>query len=447
MTSEFDPDQILTTRTKGLRLRLTTTLAQLRQQLHNQPLPLTNDLFAWPLLAMDDDALAHNVATMASLCQQRGVRHAPHVKTPMSAQLWARQEAAGAWAATVATPHQMRTAISWGARRVLMANQLLDVRDAKWIAEALAADVGLEVWLQVDSPEGIELLRQVFAGKTAQPHVLVELGVPGPSGRSTSRATGRTGVRGTGNLVNLAQAVIEAGLTLGGVTGYEAPAAMGDDAKANAAAVAAWCDDLAGAARAVLAIATDGGEFIVSAGGSNYPDVVLDRLAPSPSGESSIGDVPLVLRSGAYITHDHGHYAEINPWARLPGGDWQMRPAITVWAQVISTPQPGLAFLNVGRRDVPSDQGLPVVLWRRDYGDGQLGPRVDLAPGHITVTELNDQHAFLGGPGVAGLRPGDVVGLGISHPCTAFDKWRVGLVTKDDPTGQTMAIDLYSFDF
>ena len=48
------------------------------------------------------------------------------------------------------------------------------------------------------------------------------------------------------------------------------------------------------------------------------------------------------------------------------------------------------------------------------------------------LTELNDQHAYLRlGPGTD-LAPGDLVGLGISHPCTTLDKWRVIPVVNDD---------------
>ena len=49
-----------------------------------------------------------------------------------------------------------------------------------------------------------------------------------------------------------------------------------------------------------------------------------------------------------------------------------------------------------------------------------------------SVTELNDQHAFLRLNDDAELSPGDVVGLGISHPCTTLDKWRVLVVLNDD---------------
>ena len=42
----------------------------------------------------------------------------------------------------------------------------------------------------------------------------------------------------------------------------------------------------------------------------------------------------------------------------------------------------------------------------------------------ITITSLNDQHAYLSLRADDPLEPGDWIGCGISHPCTAFDKWR-----------------------
>ena len=40
------------------------------------------------------------------------------------------------------------------------------------------------------------------------------------------------------------------------------------------------------------------------------------------------------------------------------------------------------------------------------------------------ITAVNDQHAFLRLPPGTALDVGHVVRLGLSHPCTAFDKWR-----------------------
>ena len=72
------------------------------------------------------------------------------------------------------------------------------------------------------------------------------------------------------------------------------------------------------------------------------------------------------------------------------------------------------------------DAGLPVPLRarRRDGGAARLAD--------AKVTGLNDQHAYLRlDPGTA-LAPGDVVCLGISHPCTTLDKWRLITVLDDE---------------
>ena len=50
----------------------------------------------------------------------------------------------------------------------------------------------------------------------------------------------------------------------------------------------------------------------------------------------------------------------------------------------------------------------------------------------MRVQGLDDQHAYLSVPPDCGLAPGDLVCLGISHPCTAFDKWRVIPVIDDE---------------
>jgi len=142
----------------------------------------------------------------------------------------------------------------------------------------------------------------------------------------------------------------------------------------------------------------------------------------------------VVLRSGCYFAHDAGHYRRLLGLLeeRLPETlrmDRPLLPALEIWGQVLSRPEPGLAFLGLGKRDVSFDLGLPVpVRWARP-GAG-LEPRT--APGDWRITTLYDQHARLELPPGADLRPGDLVGCGISHPCTAFDKWQVLFETDDE---------------
>ena len=52
---------------------------------------------------------------------------------------------------------------------------------------------------------------------------------------------------------------------------------------------------------------------------------------------------------------------------------------------------------------------------------------------------MNDQHTYLRVPAEADVRVGDLIGSGISHPCTTFDKWRA-LFTVDDSYRVTGAI-------
>ncbi len=133
--------------------------------------------------------------------------------------------------------------------------------------------------------------------------------------------------------------------------------------------------------------------------------------------------VRALLRSGCYITHDHGTYqrmtAVMNTRLSCAHG---LQAALEVWALVQSVPEPGLAILGAGKRDVSHDvqMPLPVRLCRHDDS-----LPVD-APADWQVSALNDQHAYLRFAAGAAIEPrvGDRVALGVSHPCTTFDKWR-----------------------
>ena len=98
---------------------------------------------------------------------------------------------------------------------------------------------------------------------------------------------------------------------------------------------------------------------------------------------------------------------------------------------MLSRPEPGLVVLDAGKRDLPFDLDLPVPLAavRRGRVPGGTAEAVPL--GKATVTRLNDQHAYVDVEPASELAVGDVVRLGLSHPCTAFDKWRAIPVVDD----------------
>ena len=388
-------------------------------------LNLFRDGFFGPLLVLDGPAIEHNLTTMAAWCAQHGFALAPHGKTTMAPQLFARQLAHGAWGITAANASQLRVYRTFGVSRVLLANQLVDPAGLRWLAGELDADPGFECACWVDSVGGVSLMDEAL--RAAQPtrpvDVLIELGAAGA----------RSGVRDVATAVAVAQAVAASPvLRLVGVSGYEAAVAHGTLAE-NLSTVDGY---LVGMRDLVVELAeqgffagVDAGEnVIVTAGGSAYFDLVTERLGgPWPAGLPVLS----VLRSGAYITHDHGLYDRTSPLGAEPRiAAPPLRSALRAWAQVTSRPGPDLALLTAGKRDVPYDIDLPMPVAIRT-ADG-VKP---LSGGQITA--LNDQHAFLSG--AVDVEVGDWIGLDLSHPCTTFEKWQ--LIPVVDADGETV-IDL-----
>jgi D-serine deaminase-like pyridoxal phosphate-dependent protein len=224
-------------------------------------------------------------------------------------------------------------------------------------------------------------------------------------------AGGRTGARTQNDLeiVVRAAAAVD-GLELAGVTAYEGQLP-------GEAEVDAFLGRVAASATALAAAGLLPDRPWVSAGGSAWFDRVVAVLGAAHPGR-------VILRSGAYITHDDGYYAEKTPFRRVPQ-EGPLVAALEVWAQITSTPEPGLAIAGLGKRDAPFDEGLPVVHDVRR--DGAVRPISGL-----TVTKMNDQHTYLRVDPDVEVVPGDLLRFGISHPCTAFDKWRVIPVVDDE---------------
>ncbi|MDX3239299.1 alanine racemase [Streptomyces sp. ME03-5709C] len=353
--------------------------------------------FTTPLLTLREAALEHNLALLADWAGRHDLAFAPHGKTSMAPQLFARQLAQGAWGITAATAHQVRVYRAFGVRRVFLANELVDASALRWVARELAADPRFRFVCYVDSARGVELMDAALEGVV---DVVVELG---------ARA-GRAGVRGADEAARVADAVASARhLRLVGVAGYEAVA---PDPRRWLAELMALARDFDAAGRFAGAE-----EIVVSAGGSEWFDAVADAFR-------TLEDLSLpvlrLLRSGAYVTHDDIHYRERTPFHDRIPAQGSLEPAFRLWAQVLSRPEPGLALLDAGKRDAPYDFDLPVPQVVR-RADGTSVPATGL-----TVTRLADQHAFVDvGPGAEDLAVGDWVGLGVSHPCTAFDRWQL----------------------
>jgi D-serine dehydratase len=386
---------------------------------------LAGDL-PFPQALLKRSVLERNARWMRDILAETGVALAPHGKTTMSPQLFDLQLANGSWGITVATAQQFEVCRRFGVKRILIANQLVDAAAMRSVLAALAVDPALEAFCLVDSVAGVRRLAD--AARATPPQrplgLLVELGMAG----------GRTGCRTAAEALAVARAAADApGLVLRGVEGYEG-LVVTKDAAADEIAVTGFLDRLAALAAEIdraglfAALSTDK-PVLLSAGGSAYYDIVARKLAEVRLSRPT----RVVVRSGCYLTHDSGQYTRLfeHILRRIPA-DWRrhgdLEPALEVWSMVQSRPEPGLALLTMGKRDVSYDIELPIPTLWRPAGAAASQP----VPAGAVLTSMNDQHAYLKLPDGFDPQVGDLVCCGISHPCTTFDKWQVMMVVEDD---------------
>ncbi|MEV5430054.1 amino acid deaminase [Streptomyces sp. NPDC052701] len=386
------------------------TVGELAAQRRN----LFTDGFTTPVLALSAERLEHNLGLMETYAARHGLAFAPHGKTSMAPQLFHRQIERGAWGITLAVPHQVRVARAFGVRRVFLANELVDAAALRWIAAELDADPDFRFVCYVDSVRGAGLMDAALRGVSRPLDVVVEL---------AAGEGARTGVRTEAECAAVADAVAAAPtLRLAGVAGYEGevPGADPDRVRAWLRRLVSLAAEFDGAGRFA---AVD--EIVVSAGGSAWFDAVADVFAQIPELSRP---VLRLLRSGAYVSHDDGHYRRLTPFNRVPR-EGALEPAFRLWAQVVSRPSPRQAFVNAGKRDAAHDLDLPVAQVVRPGGGGPERPATG-----VSVTALSDQHAWLRTEPEAELEVGDWLGMGLSHPCTSFDKWPLIPLVRADGT-------------
>jgi D-serine dehydratase len=344
----------------------------------------------FPILVLRESALSANIRAMARWCTQNGFDLAPHGKTTMCPRIFDRQVEAGAWGITVATVSQALVCLHAGINRILIANQVVGSASVHSLVQAMNDDEQADICCLADSVEGVEHLASRLQRSNARRPVgvLIEVGKPG----------WRAGVRSVADAWRVYDAILanSGSLTFRGVEAFEGPAKDAFEVEEFLIGVAAIAE--------LLAARSGGNDLIFSAGGTSYLGPVGRVLRGLPRGWKRL------LRSGCYVTHDHGIYAQQQETSReqdpsLPG----FSPALELWACVQSLPDPGVAILTFGKRDCAYDISLPVPL--------------DL-PG-AKITAINDQHAYLSYPAGTKLSVGALLRFGISHPCTAFDKWRV----------------------
>ena len=369
-----------------------------------------------PTAVLLQSAIASNSALFAKFCGEHKISFAPHGKTTMSPELFDIQMRDGAWGITAATAFQARTMIEHGVPRVLIANEVVAPGDIAWVAQATRQKH--EVVCCVDSTQAVNILDDGLAGllRGRKVSVLVELGV----------MDGRTGARTVSEALVVARDVVaSSSLKLVGVSGFEGIISESQTQTAEQR-VDNFLDDLRGLADAMIAENLFQGvsEILISAGGS----VFFDRVAAKLVGRNSAISERIIIRSGCYLSHDDGVIDQLSPYgsaSRVTGDVF--RAALEVWGVVLSRPEPSRAIVGIGKRDVSTDGMLPIA--KKILRRGNVQPQ-DWAEGTRAV-RVDDQHLYLNVDASDEVAVGDLIGFGISHPCTTFDKWRAIPIAND----------------
>ncbi|MEO1657721.1 MAG: alanine racemase [Pseudomonadota bacterium] len=366
----------------------------------------------YPAATLSWPTIERNSAAMRQFMASSGVKFAPHGKTTMSPKLFKKQLDDGAWGITAATGHHVRSYRAMGVNRIMMANQLVGDAEIRYVIRELMDDPGFDFYTFIDHPAQAERISSACEdlGLSRPLNILIETGIKG----------GRSGIRHMQDLQPIVEAInrSDGRLSFRGVGCYEGifgpktSTSQVEDLFSFAIEVAKTCieADLVGEE-----------PLILSAGGSGFFDLAVHSFRSA--GLSVPTDI--VVRSGCYISHDHGMYEDALQDIRARETETglsapDLHGALMVWGLVQSTPEPGRVICALGKRDAGTDLALPQP---KVFGTPGAGPNLQRLDSHVAVA-MNDQHTYLDAPDTSPLQIGDLVGFGVSHPCTTFDKWR-----------------------
>ena len=301
---------------------------------------------------------------MQDYTERVGVKLAPHAKTTMCPQLFARQLDHGCWGLVSRDHDPVQVVLRLGCcapdPRQPTGRPGRNHRPGPFVG----ATPQHAYYVLIDSFAAAKAISDAFGQIPGAPpaRVLIEMGM----------AHGRCGVRTLDEGLILARAIQSLPrVELHGVEGYEG-LIVSDHADQDTTAVSGYLSSVLRLYELLVAegLFTDPDQIIVSAGGSAYYDLVAQVLAGGAKG------VLPILRSGCYLTHDSGFYRRLLRRIEdraVAGPAPRLTPALEVWSRVISRPQSDQAIVLLGKRDVSYDIDLPAARWWfREVGTTRL---------------------------------------------------------------------------
>ena len=388
------------------------------KELKNKKWNILKEDMPMPLMVLKQKNYLHNLKTFSNYLEKHNLDIAPHGKTTMAPQIFSEQIKHGAWGITAGAINQIQVMFDFGIKKVLLANQLLGKSHLETIASYINQNKNFSFYCFVDSIEQFSNIKKNLGDQnlTNPINLLPEVGAE----------NGRTGIRKKEDFLKLVNIIGEdssKNFTFAGISSYEGIAAV---AMKGSDAVHDFCSKIEDIINDIPSnYYSHLNELLITAGGSTHFDIVGERFSKI---KLSV-PIKVLLRSGCYITHDHGPYLDALETAKSDSNrqwDQSLQPALEIWSYVQSIPENNLAFLTMGKRDAPYDSGLPKPIKRFRPGEGFL----DI--GEAEIFSTNDQHAFVKLADNHQWKVGDMICSGISHPCTAFDKWKFIPVVDDD---------------
>lgn len=364
-----------------------------------------------PVAVVKQAALDNNIQWMQNYSDACHVYLAPHGKTTMTPAIFKRQVTGGAWAIGVGTAYQAKIAAEAGVKRIIIANQVIGKSNMAAIS-IIKNHSNAIIYCCVDSIENARQLSRHFSEQGQTMDVLLEFGVPG----------GRCGCRTTEDADTLAREINALpALKLAGIEFYEG-VIHSADTHADLEIITSFLNRIFDFVQHLITqkILPEKDDILLTGAGSVWYDIVGQRMQSATLPEN----VRYAIRPGCYITHDKGVYQEAQEQLRQRdalachlGGD--LASALELCAYVQSLPEPGLAIMGFGKRDVAFDTGLPQAMAHYRHGEKQ-----SFIPGSMTTVDIMDQHAMVHYTADAQLNVGDIIVFSTSHPCITFDKWK-----------------------
>jgi len=394
-------------------------------QLNVQGWNLLAEEVSFPIAVLNEKLLQGNAQWMQDFTDQSAVKLAPHGKTTMAPELFKLQLEQGCWGISLATVPQVVNAYHSGITRIILANQLIGGYHFELIANLLMQG-DLTFYCFVDSIENVHSLGEYFTERNIPLKILLEVGVDG----------GRCGWRDVNNITPLIEVIKQYDcLHLSGLSFYEG-VIYGDNAVDK---VSTFVDEIINLTRKLQSDNVfHSCDVVVTGAGSAWYDVVAKQLMSA----SDCGlNFTAVIRPGCYLIHDTGIYQQaqdtvIERSQLACDISGELVSSLELWAYVHSIPEPGLAIIGLGKRDVAFDAGLPtpqshfrpklnhVSVHHENPNNRQQFAEPQPVDKSWQVVDIMDQHCMMKIPQGADLLVGDLVAFSSSHPCLTIDKWR-----------------------